>query len=194
MILQAHRPGPRACRRSTARPGKRYLENRRLVRGIVAIHLGYGTAVEDITQEVFATAATLVRDGKVSLRGQAPGLRAWLATIARRLALAERRRSRDPRGAPRPDAEDGTLGAPVDPEARQTLRHARAVWEQLPEALRSPWLLRHLEHMTIDEIALTLSVSAATVKRRIAEADVRFTTIAERDPVLRDYVRAGGRP
>jgi hypothetical protein len=48
--------------------------------------------------------------------------------------------------------------------------------------------------MTIDEIGLALSVSAATVKRRIAEADQRFAAMADQDPVLRDYVRTGDRP
>jgi hypothetical protein len=48
--------------------------------------------------------------------------------------------------------------------------------------------------MTIDEVALALSISAATVKRRIAEADLRFAAMADNDPVLRDYVRTGDRP
>ena len=171
-----------------------YLENRRLVRGILAGRLGYGAELEDLTQQVFATAATLVRDGKTALTGTPSGLRSWLSAITHRLALAERRRQRDERGRPRPDAEDQASASPVDPEARQTLRHARAIWERLPEALRSPWLLRHLEHMTVDEIALALSISAATVKRRIAEADQRFAAMADQDPVLRDYVRTGERP
>jgi RNA polymerase sigma factor (sigma-70 family) len=167
-----------------------YLENRRLVRGILASRVGYGAELEDLTQQVFATAATLVRDGKTSLTGAPSGLRAWLAAIAHRLAFSERRRQRNERGTPRFQGDDGTSEAPVDPEARQILRHARALWEKLPEGLRSPWLLRHLEHMTIDEIALTLSISAATVKRRIGEADQRFAAMADQDPVLRDYVRA----
>jgi RNA polymerase sigma factor (sigma-70 family) len=171
-----------------------YLENRRLVRGVLASHVGYGPEIEDLTQQVFATAATLVRDGKATLRGDSAGLRSWLAAIAHRLGFSERRRQRSAGGAPRDGAEDAAgAGAPQDPEARQTLRHARAAWERLPERLQAPWLLRRLEHMTIDEIGATLSISPATAKRRIAEADVRFDAMADQDPVLRDYVRRGDR-
>jgi DNA-directed RNA polymerase specialized sigma24 family protein len=79
----------------------------------------------------------------------------------------------------------------ADPIARQTLRRARALWQQLPERLQAPWLLRHLERMTIDEIAAALSISAATAKRRISEADRRFEAMVDRDPVVRDYLRRG---
>jgi RNA polymerase sigma-70 factor (ECF subfamily) len=168
-----------------------YLENRRLVRGVLASRIGYGPEVEDLTQQVFATAAMLVRDGKAVLRGDSAGLRSWLAAIAHRLGFSERRRQLSRRGAPGEDVEDASTEAPADAEARQTLRHARAAWEKLPERLQAPWLLRHLERMTIGEIAATLSISAATAKRRIAEADVRFAAMAERDPVLRDYLRRG---
>ncbi len=61
-----------------------YLDHRRLVRGILASFVGYGPEVEDLTQQVFATATTLVRSGAVVLRGQPSGLRAWLAAIADR--------------------------------------------------------------------------------------------------------------
>ena len=172
-----------------------YLENRRLVRGVLAGHIGYGAEIEDLTQQVFATAATLVRDGKATLRGDSGGLRSWLAAIAHRLGFSERRRQRSAGAAPRDDAEDAAgAGAPADPEARQILRHARAVWETLPEHLQAPWLLRRLERMTIDEIGAALSISPATVKRRIAEADTRFDALADQDPVLRDYLRGGDRP
>jgi RNA polymerase sigma factor (sigma-70 family) len=168
-----------------------YLQNRRLVRGVLAGHVGYGSELEDLTQQVFATAATLVRDGKTMLRGDDAGLRSWLAAIAHRLGFAERRRCRS---APTADADD-TSGAQAhaDPVARQTLRHARALWQQLPERLQAPWLFRHLEHMTVDEIAAALCISVSTAKRRISEADDRFDALADRDPVVRDYLQRGGR-
>lgn len=172
-----------------------YLGNRRLVRGVLATHVGYGLEIEDLTQQVFVTAATLVRDGKAALHGGPLGLRSWLAAIAHRLGFSERRRQRGARGAPEVDTDivAGTE-AHASPEARQTLRRARALWEQLPERLQAPWLLRRLERMTIDEIAATLAISAATAKRRIAEADARFNAMAERDPVLRDYAGREERP
>jgi RNA polymerase sigma factor (sigma-70 family) len=166
-----------------------YLQNRRLVRGVLAAHVGFGAELDDLLQQVFATAATLVRDRRVSLRGDDAGLRSWLAAIAIRLGFAERRRRRSAPGVEDENAENAQ--AHTDPVARQTLRHARSVWQRLPERLQTPWLLRRLEHMTIDEIAVALSISAATAKRRITEADARFEAMAERDPVLRDYLRLG---
>jgi RNA polymerase sigma factor (sigma-70 family) len=169
-----------------------YLDQRRLVRGVLASHVGYGPDLEDLTQQVFTTAATLVQEGKVTLRGEVSGLRAWLAAIAHRIGLAARRRWRD---APREPSADGEGAQPeVDPEARQVLRRARAAWQQLPEKLQAPWLLRRLEHMTIDEIAQSLSISPATTKRRIAEADKRFDALASHDPVLCEYLRSGEGP
>jgi DNA-directed RNA polymerase specialized sigma24 family protein len=53
--------------------------------------------------------------------------------------------------------------------------------------------LRHLERMTVDEIARTLEISAATVKRRLTQADAQFQAMADLDPVLVDYFRDGGR-
>lgn len=167
-----------------------YLRSRRLVRGILATHVGYGPELEDLTQQVFATAATLVQDGKAVLRGGPSGVRSWLAAIAQRLAFSERRRRRNARGASQADTDHVVdADAQGSPEARQTLRHARAIWQQLPEHLQAPWLFRRLEHMTVDEIAAALSISAATVKRRVSEADARFAAMAARDPVLRDYAR-----
>jgi RNA polymerase sigma-70 factor (ECF subfamily) len=167
-----------------------YLQNRRLVRGVLAAHVGYGAELEDLTQQVFATAATLVRDGKTELRGEAAGLRSWLAAIAQRVGCAERRRRRL---APGDEAAETAAPLDADPVTRQALRRARALWQQLPERLQAPWLLRRLEHMTIDEIAGALSISPATVKRRVAEADERFDAMAARDPVLRDYLPRGDR-
>jgi RNA polymerase sigma factor (sigma-70 family) len=171
-----------------------YVHNRRLVRGVLAGIIGYGPELDDLTQQVFATAATLVRGGRVALHGDATGVRAWLAAIADRLGRGELRRIRAARQTLTADEPVGSPEGGADPVARQTLRHARAAWERLPDRLQTPWLLRHLERMTIDEIAATTAMSAATVKRRLAEADERFAALADGDPVLRDYFRRGGRP
>jgi RNA polymerase sigma-70 factor, ECF subfamily len=169
-----------------------YLEHRRLVRGILASFTDYGPELEDLTQQVFATAAHLVRSGAVVLRGQPSGLRAWLAAIADRHGRDERRRRRGARYASTPNDVGERVDAGLDPVVHQTLNHARQVWERLPEPLQSPWILRHLERMTVDEIARTLEISAATVKRRLTEANAQFESMANLDPVLVDYFRDGG--
>ena len=109
-----------------------YLQHRRLVRGVLASRIGYGPDLEDLTQQVFATAATLVRDRKVVLRGEGPGIRAWIAAIAHRLGFAERRRHRAERAAPKAAPDDGGAGLPLaDPEAAPWLATCRQVSAQL---------------------------------------------------------------
>jgi RNA polymerase sigma factor (sigma-70 family) len=168
-----------------------FTAQRRLVRGILAGCVGYGADVEDLTQQVFVTAASLVQSGRVVLRGDESGMRAWLAAIADRIGRAERRRlgvARTALGQEGNDADAGGRG--LDPVIYQTLCRARSAWERLPERLQSFWRLRHLERMTIEEVAAATSASCATVKRRLTQADRLFSAMVQADPVLRDYAQA----
>jgi RNA polymerase sigma-70 factor (ECF subfamily) len=169
-----------------------YLAHRRLVTAVLAASVGYGEGLDDVVQEVFVTAVRLVRSGRVRLQGDPAGLRAWLLAIARRVARTEAR------GRSRADARrteydwDAHGAAPVDPVLTQTLARARELVGRLPERLRTVWVLRHLEHMTIEEAARATDISPATVKRRLGRADERFLRLALRDPVVRDYLGLGG--
>ena len=166
-----------------------YLRERRLVRAVLVGFTGYAADLEDLVQQVFLTAATLVGSGRVTLRGDERGLRAWVCAIAFRTGCAEQRRRRTASLCQLD--EDALAAALPDPGARQVLRHAERVWERLPTRLRPAWVLRHLERMTVGEIALALGISPATVKRRLAEADRQFRTLANADPVLREYLANG---
>jgi RNA polymerase sigma factor (sigma-70 family) len=168
-----------------------YLQHRRLVRGVVAGHLGYSADLDDVAQQVFMTAVSLVQSNRVKLHGDESGLRAWLATIAENLARTEEtRRRKSARGSEQWPA-DVCTGPSPDPVAVQTFRRAQQLLAELPPRLRTPWLLRNLEHMTVDEIALATDVSAATVKRRLASAGKRFARLVARDPILSDYLEKG---
>jgi RNA polymerase sigma factor (sigma-70 family) len=166
-----------------------YLCERRVVRAVLVGFTGYAADLEDLVQQVFLTAATLVRTGRVTLRGDERGLRAWVCAIAFRTGCAERRRRKEAGLAERD--EDVLVAALPDPGARQVLRHAERAWESLPTRLRPAWLLRHLERMTVGEIALVLGLSPATVKRRLGEANRQFRSLASSDPVLREYLAKG---
>ncbi len=167
-----------------------FLRHRRLVRGVLATCVGYTAELEDLTQQVFVTAASLVRSGRVSLRGDEGGLRAWVAAIAVRVGYAEQRRRRTSGLVLASEATPGP--SDLDPEARQVLEHACSVWERLPGRLRVPWLLRHLERFTVAKIASVLGISPATVKRRLRLADSQFRALANADPVLREYLGTAG--
>ncbi len=169
--------------------GAFYLSQRRVVRGVLVGFTGYTVDLEDLVQQVFATAATLVHSGKVTLRGDERGLRAWVCAIAFRTGCAEQRRRRT---AGLRAADEEALAARLpDPGAREVLRRAEQVWQRLPTRLKPAWVLRHLERMTVSEIGLALGISPATVKRRLGEADRQFRLLANADPVLREYLANG---
>jgi RNA polymerase sigma-70 factor, ECF subfamily len=169
-----------------------YLQHRRLIRGVLAGYLGYSAELEDVAQQVFETALQLVNAGKVRLSGDSSSMRAWLVAIALRLARTERRRQAKANLTSDPPLADTPTSAPLDPTSVQLLQRAHRALLQLPERLRSPWLLRHLERMSLDEIATSTGVSLATVKRRLTAADERFQKLAQRDPVLREHLEQGG--
>lgn len=170
-----------------------YVEHRRLIRGVLASHLGYCSELEDITQQVFETGLSLVQTGKVQLKGQPHGMRAWLVAIALRLARSEkRRRSRDRSEGISPG--DSLTAATIDPEAWQLLQRTLVLLDRLPDRWRTPWLLRHLEGMQLEEIAASCGVSLATVKRRLSRAHKKFTALAARDTVLREHLEERGAP
>jgi RNA polymerase sigma-70 factor, ECF subfamily len=168
-----------------------YVGHHRLVRGIIAGHLGYCSDVEDVVQQVFLTALDLVSKARVSLTGPESGMRAWIAAIALRLAQSEScRRKKAGSVSVVPDGD--ALGSPpLDAIGRQLLARTIALLAKLPDRLRSPWILRHLECMSLEETAVCLGLSLATVKRRLAAADRRFIGLARRDAVLGERLRDG---
>jgi RNA polymerase sigma-70 factor (ECF subfamily) len=170
-----------------------YVEHRRLIRGVLASHLGYSAELEDVTQQVFETALDLVESGKTRLTGTPSGMRAWLVAIAVRLARSERRRShKAARHESMPD--ESITSQSTEPEVWQLLTRTQALVAQLPERLRIPWLLRHLEGMRLEEIATCCGISLASTKRRLLRAERRFGALAEHDAVLREHLAERSTP
>ncbi len=171
-----------------------YVAQRRLVAVVLAGSLGYGQGLDDLVQEVFVTAVGLVKSNRCRLHGDGSGLKAWLVAIAIRVAKTELRRRQRARSR-LVDQDSSQLPSPLrDPERVQLLRAAQRLLMSFPEKLQVPWILRHLERMTVDEIASALAVSPATVKRRLGKAEDRFQRGARRDPVLCDYLESGVLP
>ncbi len=169
-----------------------YLHHRRLIRGVLAGRLGYSSDLEDVTQQVFERALDLVVSGKVQPSGEDSGMRAWLVAIALRLAKVERRRRFKVNRSDTASHVDPIAMPELDPAGWQLLQRTQALLAKMPHRLRIPWLLRHLERMTLDEIAVSSGVSLATVKRRLNQANVRFRKLAERDSVIREHLVEGG--
>lgn len=154
----------------------------RLVRRMLIRTLGSDFDVDDLMQETFLTAvrrAPTLRD---------PGaLSSFIVGIAIRQAKNELRRRAVRRwiGLTQDD-ESPARGS--DAVAREGVRHLNRALEQLDPSARVLFVLRHVEELELTEIARAEHCSLATLKRRLARAERRFEAIAERDPVLRDYL------
>lgn len=110
-------------------------------------------AADDLFQETFRKA--------IGGRFDGGNLEAWLATIARNAFVdLQRAAKRTP-----------TLEAdPVDPTSGSVRVEALDLLASLPVELREVVALRHLQGLSIEEVAEKLDLSPATVYRRLAEA------------------------
>src|SRR6185369_17173119 len=74
-----------------------------------------------------------------------------------------------------------------DTEARQALRRCYHILETLSTRERLAFVLRHMEGMTINEVAATLAVSISTAKRWVSRGAARVADHVSRDPDLRSF-------
>jgi RNA polymerase sigma-70 factor (ECF subfamily) len=149
--------------------------------GIANRALGRETDAEDITQEVFFRLFSRVHTLK-----EPAAFRSFVVSFAIRIVKWELRRRRVRRFVLLSDS--GELpDAPVsgaDAEARQVLRRFYATLEQLGARDRLVFSLRHLEAMTLEEVAVTMALSLSTVKRALTRASARVSAWIAGDPDL----------
>jgi RNA polymerase sigma-70 factor (ECF subfamily) len=152
-------------------------EHARLVYRIAYSVLRNGTEAEDVVQEVFLRA---LRHGKKLQEVEDP--KAWLARIAWRVAVEERRRTmRDAGRQPMRDSEDGELpegdaqhsadsGAELALLGKERGELLHTMISGLPDALRDPLVLSALEELSSREIGTVLGISEAAVRSRAFRA------------------------
>jgi RNA polymerase sigma-70 factor, ECF subfamily len=130
--------------------------------------LGTAGDVDDLVQDVFVAALKDVH----KLRD--PGrVRGWLATVTLRMARRQRfSRAQTPVSLTEelPEIVDETLS----PEQRTELSAQLEQILGLPEELRTPWLLRHWDDMTLHDIAAQCGISLSTAQRRLTLAQTRL--------------------
>ncbi len=129
----------------------------------------FDSDAEDVTQEVFV-GAFLALD---SWRQEAP-FRGWLRTIAMRTAFNWQRGRRTARRyEDRARSDQEVLGAQNirhGGDGRLALEELDGLLQQMSYPYREVLLLRHMEEMSIDEIAKTLEISASATKMRLKRA------------------------
>ncbi len=125
----------------------------------------------DVLQDTFVTAFEDLAD----LREQG-AFRSWLHRIAVRL-VHRRFRRRKLLGLLGLDRRDeipleSLADESASAEARVELRWLDAALAKIDERTRVAWMLRHVEGLSLEEIAVACECSLATAKRRIAAAEV----------------------
>lgn len=80
-----------------------------------------------------------------------------------------------------------------DPELTEAYRRTYALLDRLPADERVAFALRYIEGLELNHVADICEVSLATIKRRLAKAEKRFASAAQKDNVLREWLEEGGR-
>jgi RNA polymerase sigma-70 factor, ECF subfamily len=155
--------------------------------------IGFDREIPDILQEVFVHALASIH----GLRNPA-SLKPWLLSIATHCARHTlRSRSRRAWLHLFVDADEEALHEPVagssDPDAAETVRAVYAVLGSMPADDRIVFALRYIDGMELAEVATAVSVSLATVKRRLRRSEKRFVRSARKHPLLEAWVGEGSR-
>jgi RNA polymerase sigma-70 factor (ECF subfamily) len=160
-----------------------------LVERIVRRILGHDQDLQDLVHDAFATILASihqVRDDKA--------LRGWIISVAANTAHHTIRRRKLTRLIFFWQTDNPPeIACEMDLGAREAVRRTYAALDQLPAAERVAFALRFIDEMPLEDVAQACNVSLATIKRRIASAEQRFTSIARRDPVLRTWLEGGRR-
>ena len=153
-----------------------------LVHGIVSRALGPDAEVEDVTQEIFYRLFSRIR----SLR-KPEALRSFVVSFAVRIVKWELRRRRARRWLTLSETgevpDDQLLFMNVD--NRYALRRLYSLLNLLTTRERLVLVLRHVEGMTLEEIAQAMEISLATVKRTLRHASTRLSELVDADVQLR---------
>lgn len=151
--------------------GQLFSEYRYYVAKIGRRILGTGSDVDDLIQDVFLTTVKDVHKIKDPAR-----LRAWLGTVTTR--MAKRRRFRR---ASQPVSNHDDLDELADlasegpgPESTADLSGNIQKVLSLPDELRTPWVLKHVEGCTLEDVAKRCDCSLSTAARRIQTASGRI--------------------
>jgi RNA polymerase sigma-70 factor (ECF subfamily) len=146
-----------------------------MVNGLAFRLLGGDSDLDDIVQESFAEAlASLTR-----LRNTET-FPAWLSAIVVRTTnkFLRRRRLMTRLGLRRTEPIDleALSSRTIPPDAAFELGVLYRLVETMPEKLRTPLLLRHLEEASLEEIGQLCDISLATVKRRLVAGQTALNT------------------
>lgn len=153
--------------------------------------LGSKSEAQDVAQEVFVRLY-----GKVNTLRDPAALRSFVFSFAVRVLKSElrRRKARAWLSFHRPETLVELGAGTLDMEGRDLLRRFYGLLDRLSAEDRLVFALRHLESMTVEEVAETMDVSVSTVKRRLTHGMKRFEQFLQREPDLARLLDGKGWP
>jgi len=149
-----------------------------LVHRIVSRAIGPDAEVEDVTQEIFYRLFS-----RIGTLRKPEALRSFVISFAIRIVKWELRRRRARRWltlSETGDVPDEQLMV-MDAESRYSLRRLYGLLDRLSTRERLVLVLRHVEGMTLEEIAEAMELSLATVKRGLRRASLRVSQMVDAD-------------
>jgi RNA polymerase sigma-70 factor (ECF subfamily) len=143
--------------------------------------LGSESDAEDIAQEVFCRVFK-----KAKTLREPDALRSFVVSFGIRILKTELRRRKTKSWLSFHQSETlvDLSSETIDVESRDLLRRFYGLLDRLNARDRLAFALRHLESMTVEEVAESMELSTSTVKRALAHASERLEHWIERDPGL----------
>jgi RNA polymerase sigma-70 factor (ECF subfamily) len=140
--------------------------------------LGSESEAEDVAQETFHR----VYRKAGSLRDPAR-LRSYIFSFAIRVLRSElrRRKTNSWLSFHQPESMVDLGGETLDIESRDLLRRFYELLDRLLPRHRLVFALRHMEHMTVEEVAAHMELSVSTVKRSLDHAERKMSRWIETD-------------
>jgi RNA polymerase sigma-70 factor, ECF subfamily len=140
--------------------------------------LGSQSEADDVAQEVFHRVFR-----KIGTILDPSCLRSFVFSFAVRVLKTELRRKKSARWLSfhRPEVLFDASCQTADMESRDLLRRFYALLDRLSARDRLVFAFRHMERMTVEEIAASLKLSPSTVKRSLAHATEKLARWVESD-------------
>jgi len=147
-----------------------------LVHRIVSRAIGPDAEVEDVTQEIFYRLFS-----RIGTLRKPEALRSFVISFAIRIVKWELRRRRARRWLTLSETGDvpDEQQMVMDAESRYSLRRLYSLLDRLSTRERLVLVLRHVEGMTLEEIAEAMELSLATVKRGLRRASLRVSQMVD---------------
>ena len=149
-----------------------------LVHRIVSRAIGPDAEVEDVTQEIFYRLFA-----RIGTLRKPEALRSFVISFAIRIVKWELRRRRARRWLTLSETGDmpDEQVLVMDAESRYAIRRLYTMLDRLGTRERLVLVLRHVEGMTLEEIAEAMDLSLATVKRGLRRATSRVSQMVDSD-------------